>query len=184
MYSIRPDCEAIEFSENSRDCEIWITLPNTVSQVSDLKCYLKGDPIPSVVVPPPPPPSQPQPDPPITVVDNEPDYKQCDRVHRRPIYGTGGDAPFDITSDVGLQSLVKVYSPFDPDVPEPSSGKDRWWRVYAVYFDEKHPAASSSSSITSATTANVRVVFDFDGCSSTTGQNVIFTLPQIAGTDK
>ena len=34
MCSIRSDCVAIEFSENNGDCEIWITLPNKVGDVS------------------------------------------------------------------------------------------------------------------------------------------------------
>jgi cytoskeletal protein CcmA (bactofilin family) len=54
-------------------------------------------------------------------------------VHRRPLYGIGGQTYKNYTNQETL--LVRVYGPFEYAVPQPQAGATRYFRLYAVYTD-------------------------------------------------
>jgi hypothetical protein len=70
-------------------------------------------------------------------------------VHRRPIYGYGGDLQFQ-TDSTAWENLIEAYNLFDYGLPDPAPGYTRYFRLYAVYGDN----VTSSDSVA----ARVRIV--------------------------
>ena len=159
------ECLAFEFARptttsSTGSCEIWFTKPDDYQPINGrIQCYHKD-----------------------IKKKKEPDYEKCEEVHRRPIYGTGDDDPVTIASNENHVRLVKLYSPFGSDAQPPlQSGYERWYRLYAEYWDQEHPEdLPPSQGKGKGKKANLEVKFDFR--SSGKG-DVKFKLPQIGETN-
>ena len=90
----------------------------------------------------------------------------CKVVHRRPIFGFGGDASVTVDRNGDWKELAAVFQPFGYEAPDPLDGAVRQWRMYAVHWDEN-----------SAGQTNVQIKFDLPG----DDEDPVFTFPRVAG---
>ena len=148
-------CVAFEFGSGTGPCEIWSNRPEDHERVGQLQCYHKIVRVPQT-------PSTPPPH----------SFDNCREIHRRHVYGSGGDLPETVTRQGGWKILTKLYHPFGyeaPDPPQDNNGAERWWKFYATYWHEEGSSSSQGDNTT------IQIKFDL----RQTNQDPVFTLPSL-----